>query len=125
MQSMRRLILTLLLGLFAGSVFHSGAALADTMIWPVKSLYQYRVQVEFYAESRKWEWPGGGEAYALNDTRTHRFSLTCNNGEKICLGAWVTGNSDKYWGVGLHNKHSCRNCCYVCGGGDIPRQVLE
>jgi hypothetical protein len=125
MQSMRRLILTLMLALFAGSLALAMAAKADTMVWPVKSLFPYKVQVEFYSESRKWEWPGSGEAYSLNDSRTHRFSLNCNSGEKICLGAWVTGNADKYWGVGLHNKHSCRNCCYVCGGGDIPRQVLE
>ena len=59
MKSLRRLILTLLLGLFAGGVFLSAASKADTMLWPVKSLYAYKVQVEFYSESRKWEWPGG------------------------------------------------------------------
>jgi hypothetical protein len=125
MQSTRRLILTLMLALFTGSLALATAAKADTMVWPVKSNYPYKVQVEFYSESRKWEWPGGGEAYALNDSKTHQFSLTCNSGEKICLGAWVTGNASKYWGVGLRRAHSCQNCCYVCGAGDIPRQVLD
>ena len=125
MQSMRRLVLTAVFGLFAGAFFLSAASKADTMVWPVKSLYPYKIQLEFYSETRKWEWPGGGQAYSLNDSETHEFSLNCNSGEKICLGAWVTGNSSKYWGVGLNRAHRCSNCCYICGGGEIPRQVLE
>lgn len=125
MKTIRRIFLAMVLGVISGSMLLIAESMADNMIWPVKSLYGYQVQVEFYSENRKHEWPGGGQAYALKDSRTHRFNLNCNAGEKICLGAWVTGNSSKYWGVGLNHRHSCRNCCYVCGGSNIPRQVLE
>jgi hypothetical protein len=125
MKTVTRIFLTLVLGLVAGTMFQPVESKAETMLWRVKSLYPYRVQLEFYSENRKFEWPGGGQAYAENDSRTHRFSLTCNAGEKICLGAWVTGNAEKYWGVGLHNKYGCSNCCFTCGDSEIPRQVLE
>ncbi|HTS39710.1 MAG TPA: hypothetical protein VMH84_04115 [Xanthobacteraceae bacterium] len=125
MKMMMRLCLALLLAIIGSATIQLVQSKAETMLWRVKSVYPYRVQVEFYSENRKHEWPGGGNAWGLDNNRTQRFSLICNAGEKICLGAWVTGNAAKYWGVGLHNSHSCRNCCYVCGGGEIPRQVLD
>lgn len=84
----------------------------------MRSGYQYRVQLEFYSQSRSHEWPGGGEAWGLNDYETHNFTLRCNTGEKICYGAWVTGNSNRYWGVGANNRHGCTGCCATCGSAN-------
>ncbi len=95
------------------------------MTWSVKSNYKYKVQVAFYSQTRSYEWPGSGDAYNLNDSETHQYPITCNDGEKICYGGWVTGNDKKYWGVGYNNAHGCKNCCFICGGGPIPRQVLN
>ena len=64
-------------------------------------------------------------AYDLNDYETHSFTLNCRRGEKICFGAWVTGNASRYWGVGANNRYGCEKCCFVCGAGDYPTQVLN
>jgi len=100
-------------------------ASAETMTWKVKSNYKYKVQVAFYSQSRKYEWPGGGDAYNLNDSETHEYPIRCQEDEKICFGGWVTGNAKKYWGVGYQGAHGCKSCCFICGAGDIPRQILD
>lgn len=97
----------------------------NSMYWPVRSTHPYQVQIVFYSEWRAWEWPGGGQAYRLDDSETHGFNLGCNPGEKVCLGAWEKGNSNIYWGVGYSRRHSCSACCYICGDGQIPTQVLN
>jgi hypothetical protein len=98
---------------------------AETMTWHLQSNYPYRVQAEFYSQIRNWAWPGGGQAYNLNDSAVHDFPLTCNSGEKICVGAWSTGNASIYWGVGYDNRHGCTSCCYICGGGELPTITLN
>ena len=37
----------LLVGVFGGPVFHVSQPKADTLQWHVKSIYSYRVQIEF------------------------------------------------------------------------------
>ena len=93
---------------------------AETLTFRIRSYYQYRVQVEFYSQSRRHAWPGGDQAYNLNDSRVHEYRLNCRSGEKICYGAWVTGNQNQYWGTGLRGNHSCRKCCFYCDGGITP-----
>ena len=96
------------------------------MTWTVMSSYKYKVQVAFYSQTGEdREWPGNGDAYNLDDSLNHEFPLTCNVNEKVCLGAWATGNTKKYWGVGYQNKSGCTACCFICGGGNIPRQVIK
>ncbi len=121
----QRILLAFLLAVVGGALVQPTGASAETMTWKVKSNYKYKVQVAFYSQTRSHEWPGGGDAYNLNDSETHDYPISCRDGEKVCLGGWVTGNAKKYWGVGYNNKNGCKSCCYVCGGGPIPRQVLD
>ena len=116
--------LFLLAGLGAVLAAPTGSR-ADEMTWTLKSSYRYRVQVEFYSQSRDHVWPGGGKAWGLNDYDTHEFTLNCISGEKICYGAWVTGNSERYWGVGLNDRHTCSNCCGICGEDDPEMNLTE
>src|SRR5262245_1227828 len=81
-----------------------GGGGATTQTWTVKSMYQYKVQIAFYARERNHEWPGNGQAWDLNDYNNHTYTLNCRQGEKICFGAWVTGNASKFWGVGFGGK---------------------
>ncbi len=120
-----RAMLAFVLALIGGALVQPMEASAETMLWKVKSNYKYKVQLAFYSQTRNHEWPGGGDAYNVNDYDTHEFNISCNDGEKICLGGWVTGNAKKYWGVGYNNRHGCKKCCYICGGGPLPRQVLD
>jgi len=93
-------------------------------IWTVKSMYQYKVQIAFYSRERNHEWPGNGQAWDLNDYNNHTYTLNCRQGEKICFGAWVTGNASKFWGVGFGGKQGCSSCCFFCGQQPQP-QVLQ
>jgi hypothetical protein len=111
--------------MFAGeALIQPLEASACSYVWHVKSNYRYRVQIAFYSQNRRFEWPGKGRAYGLNDYDVHEYSMVCKPGEKICFGAWVTDDSSTYWGVGFDNKHSCESCCYVCGCG-APWVVLD
>jgi hypothetical protein len=121
------LCLALLLGAFllvtdgvTGPSAGTTVAKADELTFKVRSNYRYKVQIEFYSQDRNHAWPGGDRAYPINDDEVHNYSLNCRSGEKICYGAWVTGNDSKYWGVGANNKHGCKGCCYTCGRGDTP-----
>jgi hypothetical protein len=125
MRAVRRVVLVFAQALIGGALVQPPEASAETMTWRVKSNYKFKVQVAFYSQSRSHEWPGGGDAYNINDYDTHDYTLRCDDGEKVCLGGWVTGNANKYWGVGYNNKRGCKACCYVCGAGEIPRQVLD
>ena len=45
------------------------------------------------------------------------MSVACEEGEKICYGAWIEGDQNTYWGAGPNNPQECEDCCYVCTGG--------
>jgi hypothetical protein len=88
------------------------------MTFKVRSNHTNKVQISFYSADRKgYQWPGPGRAFNLDDDDVHEFRIACLAGEKICYGAWVTGDSSSFWGVGLDNKARCSNCCYTCSGG--------
>ena len=94
-------------------------AQGSSVTFHMKSNHPNKVQVEFYAQSRNHAWPGGSKAYNLDDSEVHAFKLSCRSGEKICYGAWVSGNQKRYWGVGLNDKQRCSSCCTTCNGGSI------
>jgi len=103
-----------LIAFLIGSLCFPAIVSAEQLTWQVQSMYRHKVQIEFYAQGRSHAWPGGNRAYNLNDYDVHTYTLNCIGGEKVCYGAWVTGNSSRYWGVGMNNKHGCSDCCYTC-----------
>lgn len=83
----------------------------------VKSLDPRRVRLEFYSQNYSRAWPGGDKSYVLADSEFHEYNISCQQGEKICYGAWREGNANSYWGVGRNDKQSCTGCCMTCGTG--------
>jgi hypothetical protein len=124
MRVLGRLV-PLMLASIVLSMARPPTASADSLVWKVRSNYRHGIQIAFYSQSRLLEWPGNGQAWGLNDSGTHKYTLTCVAGETICFGAWVTGHSSIYWGIGAHHEHSCDRCCYVCGAGETARQILD
>jgi hypothetical protein len=104
--------------------FKAPKAQADQITIDVVSEASVKVQIEFYSQDRSVAWPGNGMAWDLNDYQRHTYTLNCRSGEQICFGAWVTGNSSRYWGVGANNSHGCQKCCFTCGAGNYPTQIL-
>lgn len=89
------------------------------MAFNVWSTYPNVVDIAFYSDNRRAVWPGSGRVWNLTDSKVHRYVLNCRPGEKICYGAGVRNRYSKYWGVGIHNKHRCRTCCYRCNGNEV------
>lgn len=83
----------------------------------VRSLDPYALELSFFTEDGSRAWPGGNQIYPLKDSAFHSYRLTCTPGEKICYGAWRSGNSRIYWGSGYANRQACSGCCFRCGGG--------
>jgi len=107
--------------------FASAAPEAQTseMTFKVKSNYQYKVEFVMYSSDRKgFQWPAPGRVYMLDDSQVHTFKLACLGGEKICYGAWVSGNSKTYWGIGKNNQR-CEKCCYTCNHNETPVITLQ
>lgn len=90
---------------------------AATLRWNFRNQSGRRVEFQLYSQRRNWVWPRANRVYVLPDARLYVTDISCQPNEKICFGAWVAGNTNRFWGVGYSNSQSCPNCCYICGGG--------
>lgn len=93
------------------------AAHADQMTWTLQSTYKYQVDVKLFSKSPRWAWPANG-SYGLEDSGEHDATISCQHGQKICYGAWVTGRDDLIWGAGMDGNEACSDCCYPCGSSN-------
>jgi hypothetical protein len=116
-SALRRAIaaVSFLLVLSAG---FSGSANAGDVSFIMKNGHPNAVEVELYSQARDHVWPGGDEVYLLDDGESKEISLSCEEGESICYGAWISGDETTYWGTGPNNAQKCDNCCYTCTGGE-------
>lgn len=107
-----------LLAASLASVFAAPVALADDVTFVMKNSHPNAVELELYSQDRDHVWPGGNQVYYLDDGETKQMSLACEEGEKICYGAWTSGDKSTYWGTGPDNAQTCDDCCYTCEGGE-------
>ncbi|MFM2278279.1 MAG: hypothetical protein RLZZ444_510 [Pseudomonadota bacterium] len=113
--------MTTLLSLGLAALVLVGASatsvMADEVTFSIRNSHPNAVEVELYSQDRDHVWPGNGEIYLFDDGETKEIPLSCQSGEKICYGAWISGDRETYWGVGPDNQQSCTDCCYTCEGG--------
>jgi hypothetical protein len=102
------------MAVFAGPA----SSIAADVTFVMKNSHPNAVELELYSDDRSHVWPGNNEVYYLDDGETKQVPLSCNEGESICYGAWVSGDKGTYWGVGPDNKETCDDCCYTCTGGE-------
>ena len=118
---MLKSFLAAMLAAVIGIVGVQGAQAQSEMTWKFQNDNKYKAQLKFFSSDRKGHvWPSSTTVYPLNDSGAHSFKISCLGGEKICYGAWVTGNSKLFWGVGADGKQGCENCCYKCQGNETP-----
>lgn len=85
----------------------------DGLHWKMNNLHGGSIVLQFYSTTRRgYHWPAGNRAYLLKYAEPVTIRLRCMPGEKICFGGAIAG---KYWGTGLRLRHSCVNCCRLCG----------
>jgi hypothetical protein len=118
-----RRVAVLAVALLCPLIFGPASAQAESVVWQVQSNHPKKVQIEFYSKDRDIAWPGGGQAYNLNDYEIHKYNLTCRPGERICYGAWVTRTERATWGVGKDEAKGCDDCCWTCGRKGNPSLV--
>jgi hypothetical protein len=118
---MMKTVLAMVLAALCLVVGGQGAQAQSDMTWKFQSDYKYKVEMKFFSSDRKgFVWPAQGKIFPLNDSGAHSFKISCLGGEKICYGAWVAGNKNRYWGVGADGREGCEHCCFKCQGGDTP-----
>ena len=93
-------------------------AFAGDVTFVMNNHHPNAVEVQLYSQSRNHVWPGSDEVYMLDDGETKTMSLSCEDGESICYGAWISGDQSTFWGVGPDGEETCDDCCYTCQGGE-------
>ena len=104
-------------GLLAAQFAMSMPASAADVTFMMQNNHPNALEVELYSQDRNHVWPGNGEVYILDDGETKQMPLSCEEGERICYGAWIMGDRNTYWGVGPGGEEACSDCCYTCTGG--------
>lgn len=96
--------------------------------WEITSKYPNNLYLSFRSRNRVHEWPGEGKVWVLKYLSTNIFDLACNEGEKICYGAWPerSGWSERglYWGCGRNCQQACKKCCIFCEAGRKVQTTL-
>jgi len=125
MRSLIRQAIPLLL--IAGlTVLAFKPAQAETLTFQFRSEHPNIVDLELYSDTRNNHvWPGHSRVYVLDDYKLQRIGISCQQGEKVCYGAWVRNRTNTYWGVGYQNSTRCRSCCYICDGSRTEVIVLK
>ncbi|MDW6025176.1 hypothetical protein SAZ10_25790 [Mesorhizobium sp. BAC0120] len=93
-------------------------AFAGDVTFVMNNHHPNAVEVQLFSQSRNHVWPGSDEVYMLDDGETKTMSLSCQDGESICYGAWISGDQSTFWGVGPDGEETCDDCCYTCQGGE-------
>ena len=111
--------------MLAAQLALSVPASAADVTFTMRNNHPNAVEVELYSQDRDHVWPGDNQVYILDDGETKIMPLSCEEGEKICYGAWIQGDQQTYWGVGPGNTEACDDCCYTCTGGATETINLE
>ncbi len=93
------------------------AAHGEEMNFYITNSHPNALEVELYSQDRDHVWPGDGQVYVFNDGEEKTIPISCDAGESICYGAWISGDQGTFWGVGPNSAENCSDCCYVCNGG--------
>lgn len=72
------------------------------------------IAVELSSKMTGTRWPGGDKVYGLDKGEYKAVGIKCQEGERICYGAWIAGNDGVTWGVGPDFDQPCGDCCTVC-----------
>ena len=110
--------------LAAASLFNAPVAKAADMAWPMVNTTQFKIVFQFYSRTRSAVWPGRGQVWYVWPGQRYTPVLRCQDGEYICYGAWVEGNTSLNWGVGPGGNLGCTSCCYTCRQGYVAGHSL-
>lgn len=88
-------------------------AAADMSLY-VKNQRSDGVALELFSRDRDTVWPGGDKVFLIDPRARKSVPISCNQGERLCWGAWANGNDKLSAGVGPDNDQPCDTCCFIC-----------
>lgn len=100
--------------LAAAFVLSLSPAFGADLTFFMKNVDRHAVVVEFSSPAHGTRWPGDGQVYLLEKGEKKSVTIDCEEGDRICYGAWVNGDDKISWGVGPDNDRFCDTCCRVC-----------
>lgn len=80
----------------------------------MKNVAPSAVVVEFSSAAHGTRWPGNDQVYLLDEGEKKSVTIDCEEGDRICYGAWVNGDDSVAWGIGPDNDRYCDDCCRIC-----------
>jgi hypothetical protein len=94
-----------------GSCVYVGTS---TMTWSITDSCNdgLTIDMRLFDINARLVWPAPPSDYVLAPSQSYSQNITCNTGNKICLGA---RQGTKYWGVDIDDSKSCTDCCWFCG----------
>jgi hypothetical protein len=90
----------------------------DKMTWEFTNACSVQVDVQLFDKTTGGVWPSPNKVWTLDGGERRVEEIKCNTNSKICFGAGVRTNYDRYWGVSLSNNQGCTDCCHTCDGSD-------
>lgn len=89
-------------------------AMAADMTWYLDNKAGRAVALELSSKMTGTLWPGGDKVYRLDPGEYKAVGISCQDGERICYGAWLVGNDAVTWGIGPDYDQPCTDCCRIC-----------
>ena len=99
--------------LLAALLLTSPAFAADMSLY-VRNQRPQGVAVELFSRDSDKVWPGNDKVFLIRPKANKSVPISCDNGERICWGAWVNGDDSVTAGVGPDNDQPCETCCFIC-----------
>ena len=112
-------------------------AVASEMTFQLINDSERSLNLKLFSRSdSRQQWPSKTKAFSVKpDAARQAIKITCEEGEQICWGAWMTvqnvsgevGSSGarathttKFtFGAGERGQRSCERCCHICKDGAI------
>ncbi|TGQ50846.1 hypothetical protein EN836_26975 [Mesorhizobium sp. M1C.F.Ca.ET.193.01.1.1] len=99
--------------LLAALLLSTPAFAADMSVF-VRNQRQQGVALELFSRDSGKVWPGNDKVFLIRPKANKSVPISCDNGERICWGAWVNGDDSITAGVGPDNDQPCDTCCFLC-----------
>lgn len=119
------------------SVFSASASAAEMTFQIVNNTDRPLSMKLFSRAESHQEWPSKTKAFSVRpDAKPQQLQITCEEGEQICWGAWVTvqtvsgeivgangqraTRTSKFtFGAGERGLRECEKCCHICKDGAL------
>jgi serine/threonine protein kinase len=97
-----------------------------TITWVIRDNTSEQLSVAFYSKTRPGHgWPDWNQNWSMTG-HENKYTLSCQAGEQICYGAWVTTDPNRnHWGAGLYGRQGCTKCCGTCDGGTYTASLVD